>query len=283
MADEGRRLGSARRLAQEALRGGWVVHWPKEYGGRGASRLQQIIYSQELDRAKAPPTIIQGIALLGPTLMQWGTRNRNNATSQNSLRRGNLVPGIVGAQSGSDLAAVETRAIDEGDDFIVNGSKVWTSNAHHADLSSCCAAPTRRAQAQGHQLPAGRHEKPGRDGAPAGADDRREAVSTRSFSKTSSAEGEPGGRQESGLDGRDDQHDVRATIGGGGTDMMVEVRRARRAGQEGSSGAASRLGRQLRAAANRANSRARRRRSSTPAIASSPASSRDCRPAPKAR
>jgi len=54
---------------------GWMcIHWPKEYGGRGATLLQQLIYSQELDRAKAPPVVnFQGIARVGPTLMQWGT------------------------------------------------------------------------------------------------------------------------------------------------------------------------------------------------------------------
>ena len=55
--------------------GGWMcIHWPQEYGGRGASLIQQVIYQQELDRAKAPPTVnFQGIARVGPTLMQWGT------------------------------------------------------------------------------------------------------------------------------------------------------------------------------------------------------------------
>src|SRR5690348_6455792 len=54
---------------------GWMcIHWPKEFGGRGATLLQQVIYNQELDRAKAPPTVnFQGIARVGPTLMQWGT------------------------------------------------------------------------------------------------------------------------------------------------------------------------------------------------------------------
>src|SRR5580704_9179445 len=66
-----RRRGWHRELYDQ----GWMcIHWPREYGGRGASLLQQIIYSQELDRAKAPPTVnFQGIARVGPTLMQWGS------------------------------------------------------------------------------------------------------------------------------------------------------------------------------------------------------------------
>jgi alkylation response protein AidB-like acyl-CoA dehydrogenase len=118
---------------------GWMcIHWPKEYGGRGATLIQQFIHHQELDRAKAPPTVnFQGIARVGPTLMQWGTPEQ----------KARYIPRIPSAEEiwcqglsepnhGSDLAAVETRAIDEGDHFVVNGSKVWTSNAHHADFST---------------------------------------------------------------------------------------------------------------------------------------------------
>ncbi len=119
--------------------GGWMcIHWPKEYGGRGATLLQQVIYNQELERAKAPPTVnFQGIARVGPTLMQWGT-------PEQKMRYIPKIPpaeeiwcqGLSEPNHGSDLAAVETRAIDEGDHFLVNGSKIWTSNAHVADFST---------------------------------------------------------------------------------------------------------------------------------------------------
>jgi alkylation response protein AidB-like acyl-CoA dehydrogenase len=119
--------------------GGWMcIHWPKEYGGRGATLLQQVIYNQELDRAKAPPTVnFQGIARVGPTLMQWGT-------PEQKMRYIPRIPpaeeiwcqGLSEPNHGSDLAAVETRAVDEGDHFVVNGSKIWTSNAHVADFST---------------------------------------------------------------------------------------------------------------------------------------------------
>lgn len=118
---------------------GWMcIHWPKEFGGRGATLMQQFIYNQELDRAKAPPVVnFQGIARVGPTLMQWGTPEQ----------KARYIPKIPSAEEiwcqglsepnhGSDLAAVETRAEDNGDHFVVNGSKVWTSNAHHADFST---------------------------------------------------------------------------------------------------------------------------------------------------
>ncbi len=119
--------------------GGWMcINWPKEYGGRGATLLQQVVYNQELDRAKAPPTVnFQGIARVGPTLMQWGT-------PEQKMRYIPKIPpaeeiwcqGLSEPNHGSDLAAVETRAVDEGDHFVVNGSKIWTSNAHVADFST---------------------------------------------------------------------------------------------------------------------------------------------------
>jgi alkylation response protein AidB-like acyl-CoA dehydrogenase len=138
-----RRRGWHRKLYD----GGWMcIHWPKEYGGRGASLLQQIIHSQELDRAKAPPTVnFQGIARVGPTLMQWGTPEQKQRYIPRIPSAEEIwCQGLSEPNHGSDLAAVETRAIDQGDHFVVNGSKVWTSNAHHADFTTllCRTDPT---------------------------------------------------------------------------------------------------------------------------------------------
>ncbi|HLX38567.1 MAG TPA: acyl-CoA dehydrogenase family protein [Candidatus Binataceae bacterium] len=118
---------------------GWMcIHWPKEYGGRGATLLQQLIYNQELERAKAPPTVnFQGIARVGPTLMQWGTPEQKKRYIPRIPSAEEIwCQGLSEPNHGSDLAAVETRAVDMGDYFVVNGSKVWTSNAHHADFST---------------------------------------------------------------------------------------------------------------------------------------------------
>jgi alkylation response protein AidB-like acyl-CoA dehydrogenase len=118
---------------------GWMcIHWPKEYGGRGATLLQQLIYGQELDRAKAPPVVnFQGIARVGPTLMQWGTPEQKKRYIPRIPSAEEIwCQGLSEPNHGSDLAAVETRAVDMGDYFVVNGSKVWTSNAHHADFST---------------------------------------------------------------------------------------------------------------------------------------------------
>ena len=118
---------------------GWMcIHWPKEYGGRGATLLQQLIYNQELDRAKAPPVVnFQGIARVGPTLMQWGTPEQKKRYIPRIPSAEEIwCQGLSEPNHGSDLAAVETRAVDMGDYFVVNGAKVWTSNAHHADFST---------------------------------------------------------------------------------------------------------------------------------------------------
>lgn len=119
--------------------GAWMcIHWPEEYGGRGASLIQQVIYHEELDRAKAPPTVnFQGIARVGPTLMQWGTPEQKQRFIPKIPPAEEIwCQGLSEPNHGSDLAAVETRAIDQGDHFLVNGSKVWTSNAHHADYTT---------------------------------------------------------------------------------------------------------------------------------------------------
>lgn len=119
--------------------GGWMcIHWPKEYGGRGASLIQQVIYHEEIDHMKAPPVVnFQGIARVGPTLMQWGTPEQKQRYIPKIPPAEEIwCQGLSEPNHGSDLAAVETRAVDCGDYFLVNGSKVWTSNAHHADFTT---------------------------------------------------------------------------------------------------------------------------------------------------
>jgi alkylation response protein AidB-like acyl-CoA dehydrogenase len=116
--------------------GGWMaINWPKEYGGRGASILQNIIYHEELERAgTAAPFTGFGIPLLGPTLIHWGTEEQKRRFLPKILTAEEIwCQGYSEPNAGSDLAGLQTRAIEDGDDFIVNGSKIWTSAAHHAD------------------------------------------------------------------------------------------------------------------------------------------------------
>jgi alkylation response protein AidB-like acyl-CoA dehydrogenase len=116
--------------------GGWVgVSWPKEYGGRGASLTQQVIYNQEIARVSAPELVNGlGIMLVGPTLMHWGTEEQKKRYVPKILSAEEIwCQGYSEPSSGSDVASLKTRAVEEGDYFIVNGQKVWTSDAHHAD------------------------------------------------------------------------------------------------------------------------------------------------------
>ncbi|MGO9449487.1 MAG: acyl-CoA dehydrogenase family protein [Candidatus Binataceae bacterium] len=133
--DEGewnQRVAWFRKLAS----GGWTgIDWPKEYGGRGASILQTIVYHQELARVHAPlPFIGSGMSLMGPTLMHWGTEEQRRRHIPKILSGEEIwCQGYSEPGSGSDLASLQTRAIEDGDDFVVNGQKVWTSNAQFSD------------------------------------------------------------------------------------------------------------------------------------------------------
>jgi alkylation response protein AidB-like acyl-CoA dehydrogenase len=116
---------------------GWVaIHYPKEYGGRGASLTQQYIYDEELNRVGAPQLVNgQGIGLVGPTLMHWGIEEQRRRYLPKMLAAEEIwCQGYSEPGSGSDLASLQTRAVEDGDYFVVNGQKVWTSDAHHADM-----------------------------------------------------------------------------------------------------------------------------------------------------
>ncbi|HZR84309.1 MAG TPA: acyl-CoA dehydrogenase [Candidatus Binatia bacterium] len=111
------------------------LSWPKEYGGRGASLVEQIIFMEETARAKAPlPVNLAGLTMAGPVLIKHGTEKqkarflRPILTSDEIWCQGFSEPG-----AGSDLASLRTSAVLDGDDFLVNGQKVWTSWAHQAD------------------------------------------------------------------------------------------------------------------------------------------------------
>ncbi len=126
---------------QRTLHGaGYVaMGWPKEYGGQGADLMRQTIVNQELVLARAPQQIgMMGIQMVGPTLIQFGTEEQRRRflpkilTAEEIWCQGYSEPG-----AGSDLASLKTRAELVGDEFIVNGQKVWTSNAQFADWMFC--------------------------------------------------------------------------------------------------------------------------------------------------
>jgi alkylation response protein AidB-like acyl-CoA dehydrogenase len=114
----------------------WVaIHWPKEFGGRGASVLQTIIYNEEYTRLRGPrlPNEL-GLALLGPTLMEFGTDEQKQKFLKRVLTAEDIwCQGFSEPNSGSDLASLQCKAEIDGDDFVVNGQKIWTSYGKYAD------------------------------------------------------------------------------------------------------------------------------------------------------
>ena len=127
-----RNLAWFRKLAS----GGWTgIEWPEEYGGRAAGILQSIVYHQELGRARAPmPYLGSGLGLIGPTLMHWGSDEQKRRYLPKILAGDEIwCQGYSEPNAGSDLASLQTRAVEDGDDFIVNGQKIWTSSAQRAD------------------------------------------------------------------------------------------------------------------------------------------------------
>ncbi len=114
---------------------GWIApHWPKAYGGMGATLTQQIILYEEISRIGAPTPFPHGLSFIAPILIKVGTPEQ----------KAKHLPGILSGETtwcqgysesgaGSDLASLKTHAALEGDTFVVNGHKMWTTNGHYAD------------------------------------------------------------------------------------------------------------------------------------------------------
>ena len=124
-------LKMRRKLADK----GWLtMAWPEEYGGQGASHMMQVIFAEEMSYYRAPGRDVFGTRMMAPTLMIHGTHEQKSEFLP-PVSKGEVqwCQGYSEPESGSDLASLQTRAVEDGDDFVINGTKIWTSGAHRAD------------------------------------------------------------------------------------------------------------------------------------------------------
>jgi alkylation response protein AidB-like acyl-CoA dehydrogenase len=132
--DPDRRQTAIEWASALAERGWFAPAWPEEYGGAGLSTIEQFIYNQEMAGAGAPMPGGMGVSMLGPTLIVHGSEEQKKEhlpkilSGEVAWAQGYSEPG-----SGSDLASLQTRATRDGDEYVVNGQKIWTSGAHFAD------------------------------------------------------------------------------------------------------------------------------------------------------
>jgi alkylation response protein AidB-like acyl-CoA dehydrogenase len=127
---------TGRAFVKKLAKKGWTApSWPKEWGGLEASPSMQLVYNEEMGYHRAPfGSIIQAVGYIGPSILFFGSEEQKKEH----------LPGIVNCdtvwcqgfsepESGSDLASVRTKAVRDGDDYVINGDKIWTSNAHRSD------------------------------------------------------------------------------------------------------------------------------------------------------
>jgi alkylation response protein AidB-like acyl-CoA dehydrogenase len=118
------------------FKGGWIcAGWPTELGGKGLNLLQQVVLNEEFANAGAPMRAdFFGDTLVGPTILQWGTEEQKKEFIPGILEgRIAWCQGFSEPNSGSDLASLKTSAILDGDEWVINGQKVWTTQAQYAD------------------------------------------------------------------------------------------------------------------------------------------------------
>ncbi len=134
---EGRDVDALKAWQKRLFDAGWLgLNWPKNYGGQGASFREQVVYNEEVIRAKTP-TPINGIGLMivGPTLIAVGNEEQKKRYLAPILSADEIwCQGFSEPNAGSDLAGLQTKAISDGDDYVITGQKIWTSNSRIADF-----------------------------------------------------------------------------------------------------------------------------------------------------
>jgi alkylation response protein AidB-like acyl-CoA dehydrogenase len=127
----------ARTFVRRMFDDGWLVPgWPPERGGRNAGPIETLVYLEELDKAGVPRTTNpQGLGIIAPSLLDYGTEEQIERYAMPLLRgETSACLGMSEPDAGSDLANLKTRAVRDGDNFVINGQKVWTSGANYADF-----------------------------------------------------------------------------------------------------------------------------------------------------
>jgi alkylation response protein AidB-like acyl-CoA dehydrogenase len=137
----GKRLDKEDHVAWQRIlhRKGWMAPgWPVEHGGTGWTPLQRMIFETELGRAPAPPVIAFGVTMVGPVIIAFGSEAQKKRHLPRILASEDWwCQGYSEPDSGSDLASLKTRAVADGDHYVLNGAKTWTTYAQYADMMFC--------------------------------------------------------------------------------------------------------------------------------------------------
>ena len=134
-SEDPKRRETAMQWADALSKKGWIAPaWPKEYGGAGLTTIEQFIYNQEMAEVAAPMPGGMGVSMIGPTMIVHGT-DEQKAEHLPKILSGEVAwaQGYSEPGAGSDLASLQTRAVRDGDEYVVNGQKIWTSGGHQAD------------------------------------------------------------------------------------------------------------------------------------------------------
>ncbi len=141
-AEEEKKLAEAKAWQRTKFEDGWAgVAWPTEYGGRGGTPMQALIFAQEEGRFDVPhDALVVGLGWCGPAVMQHGTAEQKERLVRPLLRGDEVWCQLFSEPgAGSDLAGLKTRAVRDGDEWVVDGQKVWTTFAHRSDWGLCIA------------------------------------------------------------------------------------------------------------------------------------------------
>ena len=126
---------ATKQMRQKLADRGWLtMHWPEEYGGQKASPVRSAVFNDEMTYYRAPGRDNFGVRMMGATLMMHGSEEQKSLHLP-PVARGEVqwCQGYSEPETGSDLASLNTRAVRDGDEFVINGSKIWTSMAHRGD------------------------------------------------------------------------------------------------------------------------------------------------------